>query len=36
MAKSGGDMRTACALSGLSRARLYALLKERGVPRGSG
>ncbi len=29
-----GDMARACAVSGLSRARLYALLKERGVDRG--
>jgi len=28
-----GDIRRACALSGLSRARLYALLKERGLGR---
>jgi two-component system, NtrC family, response regulator len=31
VAASGGNMDRACKLSGLSRARLYALLKERGV-----
>ncbi|MBU1230565.1 MAG: sigma-54 dependent transcriptional regulator [Proteobacteria bacterium] len=29
---SGGDIPKACALSGLSRARLYALLKTHGLP----
>jgi two-component system NtrC family response regulator len=28
-----GDIRQACTVSGLSRARLYALLKERNVRR---
>lgn len=32
MERCGGDMAKACALSGLSRSRLYALLKESGPP----
>ncbi|WP_448381707.1 sigma-54-dependent transcriptional regulator [Desulfosoma sp.] len=32
MERAGGDMAKACALSGLSRSRLYALLKESGPP----
>ncbi|MGE4290704.1 MAG: sigma-54-dependent transcriptional regulator [Desulfovibrio sp.] len=31
--QTGGDIRSACAVSGLSRARLYALMKERGINR---
>ena len=34
MSLSKDDIPTACRLSGLSRPRLYALLKERGVERG--
>ena len=34
MDTSDGDIGRACSVSGLSRARLYALLKERGVARG--
>jgi two-component system NtrC family response regulator len=33
MMTSGGDIREACRLSGLSRARLYALLKSHGIAR---
>ena len=36
MDTAGDDMARACALSGLSRARLYALLKERGLGRSGG
>lgn len=31
--QSGGSIKNACKISGLSRARLYALMKERGVNR---
>jgi DNA-binding NtrC family response regulator len=33
MARSGGDIAAACRISGLSRPRLYALLKKYGISR---
>ncbi len=36
MALSGGDIRKACRLSNLSRARLYSLLKKHKIPRHPG
>jgi transcriptional regulator of acetoin/glycerol metabolism len=34
MRRTGGDIGEACRISGLSRSRLYALLKKRQVPSG--
>ncbi len=33
MTQTGGDIKEACAISGLGRARLYGLMKKHGVPR---
>ncbi|MUM76023.1 response regulator [Pseudodesulfovibrio sp. F-1] len=34
MDQTGGDIRRACEVSGLSRARLYSLIKQHGIERG--